>query len=154
MVSTQFGMLLKELEAYFNCPLEPDSNNSCLIKMGIGVALQMELDSHGYLLIGCRLGVLPASKYRDNIIQLALKANHLSTPSHGVFGFSPKSSQLLLFIRLDPSTHSSSQIQTLLTPFIAKAKKWTDAIAAGQTPELEAANVTGKASPGLFGLKS
>lgn len=154
MVSTQFGSILKELEPYFNCPMEPDVNNSCLIKMGIGISLQMELDRFGFLLIGCRLGVLPMGRYRDNLIQQALKANNVSTPSQGVFGFSRKSNQLILFMRLDPVAYPASQILTILPNFIAKAKKWSDAIAAGETPAVDAAAAAQGASSGLFGLIS
>ncbi len=154
MVSTQFGAILKELEPFFNCPLEPDQNNSCLVKMGIGLSLQIELDRTGFLLIGCRLGVLPMSRYRDNLVQQALKSNNFSTPSQGVFGFSQKSSQLIYCIRVDPSTFSTSQIITLLPPFIAKAKKWTDAIIAGQTPTVEAEAPATKGTSGIFGLMS
>lgn len=152
MVSTQFGAILKELEPFFKCPLEPDQNNSCLVKMGIGLSLQMELDRTGFLLIGCRLGVLPMSRYRDNLVQQALKSNNLSIPSQGVFGFSQKSSQLIFFMRVDPASCPPSQIVTLLEPFVTKAKKWTDAIAAGQTPDVDESAPSSKSTSGLFGL--
>lgn len=153
MVTSQFGTILKEMEPFFNCPLEPDSNNSCLITMGIGISIQLELDKYGLLLIGCRLGILPMSRYRDNLIQLALKCNHLDNPSQGIFGFSQKSNQLILFTRLDPASYSTSRILTLLPSFLAKAKKWQDAIAKGETPSIEEEKSANKPS-GIFGLIS
>lgn len=152
MVSTQFGAILKELEPFFKCPLEPDQNNSCLVKMGIGISLQLEIDRTGFLLVGCRLGVLPMSRYRDNLIQQALKSNNFSIPSQGIFGFSQKSNQLIFFMRVDPAICPPSQIVSLLQPFVTKAKKWADAIAAGQTPDVETEAPTSKGASGIFGL--
>lgn len=153
MVSSQFGALLKEMESFFKCPLEPDQNDSCLIQMGIGLSVQIEIDRYGYLLIGCRLGVIPMSRYRDIIIQQALKSNDAALPSSGVFGFSRKSGQLIVFMRFVPASHSSEQIQALLPPFITKAKKWVDAIAKGETPVVEE-SVASSAPSGIFGLMS
>lgn len=153
MVSNQFGAILKELEPFFKCPLEPDQNDSCLIKLGNGISIQIELDRYGYLLIGSRLGNLPMNRYRDNLIQQALKSNESSLPSSGVFGFSQKSQQLILFIRINPASHSAHQMMALLPPFITQAKKWSDAIAKGEMPSIEGGTAS-KSSSGLFGLIS
>lgn len=153
MVRTQFGAILKELEPFFKCPLEPDQNNSCLIKLGIGLSVQVEMDRYGLLLIGCVIGTLPMTRYRENIIQQALKSNELSLPSAGSFGFSHKTNHLIYFIRLDPVLVSMDQILSLLPSFISKAKKWSDAIAKGEMPPLEETNVS-NAPTGLFGLMS
>jgi hypothetical protein len=151
MVSTQFGAILKELEPFFKCPLVPDQNNSCLIHMGIGISIQLELDRYGFLLIGCRVATLPMNRYRDNIIQQAMKSNDADLPSTGVFGFGHKTSHLILFLRLDPSNTSPHQILALLPPYIAKAKKWNEAIAKGEMPSIEG-SVPTKTSSGMFGL--
>lgn len=152
MVSSQFGAILKEFEPYFKCPLEPDSNDSCLIKMGIGISIQIELDRYGLLLIGCRVGALPMSRYRDNLIQQALKSNSISPPNTGAFGFSHKSNQLILFLKLNPNTLSLQQIQSLMPAFIAKAKLWKEAIAKGETPNIQESS--SEKPSGLFGLIS
>lgn len=153
MVSNQLGAILKELEPFFKCPLEPDQNDSCLIKLGDEISIQIELDRYGYLMIGCRLGIVPMSRYRDNLMQQALKSNESSLPSSGVFGFSQKSQNIILFIRIDPVAYSIPHIIALMPPFIEKAKKWSDAIAKGETPEIEATTVS-KNPSGIFGLIS
>lgn len=153
MVSTQFEAILKEFENYFKCSLEPDTNDSCLIKMENGLSIQIELDRNGLLLIGCRVGTIPMSRYRDNLFQQALKSNEASYPSTGIFGFSQKSNQLIFFIKLDPSPLSKDQILFLLPPFIAKAKQWTDAIANGEIPPVTQSSSACTTS-GLFGLLS
>lgn len=154
MVSTQFGAILKEMEPFFKCSLEPDQNNSCLIQMENGLSIQIELDRYGYLLIGCKMGLLPMSRYRDNLIQQALKSNALSVPSSGIFGFSQKSNQLILFVCLDPVSLTMHQILSQLPAFIAKAKKWTEAIAKGETPSIEEAAAPSNTPSGIFGLIS
>lgn len=150
MVSSQFGLILKEFENFFKCPLQPDSQNSCLIKMGIGISIQIELDRTGFVLIGCRLGQLPMGRYRENLIRAVLKSHELYPPSSGVFGFSHKSNQLILFTKLSPQFLTFDQIQTLMTPFIAKAKLWKEAIEKGEVPVVSAEFAV--KSPGLFGL--
>lgn len=153
MADSQFGVILKDFEDFFHCPLEPDANNSCLIKMEIGISIQIELDRYDQLLIGCRLGALPMSRYRDNLIQAALKSNEAALPSIGIFGFSQKSNQLILFIKHDPNTLTANEILTVLPPFIAKAKQWSEAIAKGETPTVTSSS-TESAPSGLFGLIS
>jgi hypothetical protein len=152
MVTSQFGAILKEFETFFNCPLQPDENNSCLIHMGIGITIQIELDRYGFILIGCRLGAVHMGRYRDQLIREALKFNEAALPSTGVFGFSLKSNQLILFLKLHPHSFSSHQVMILLPPFITKAKQWTEAIAKREVPALTS---TSRKSPsGLFDLIS
>lgn len=151
MVSSQFGLILKELESYFKCTLEPNHRNSCLIKMGIGLLLQIELSRGDHLLIGVRLGSLHMGKYLKELIRAALKSNELTSLKSGVFGFSHKSSQLILFMRIDTTKFTPHELRDLLPPFVAKAKMWHDAIAKNEIPVI-AQEI--KQPSGLFGLVS
>lgn len=152
MVESQFGAILKEFETFFNCPLKPDDNHSCLIKMGIGIALQVELNRDGMILIGCRLGTLPMGRYRDLIIREALKSNDATSLASGILGFSQKLNQLVLFTRLDPNLLSPDYMLALLPPFVTKAKLWVDTIAKGELPASSAAS--SRLPSGIFGLIS
>jgi hypothetical protein len=151
MVSSQFESLLKEFETFFKCPLQPDQNDSCLIKMGIGISIQLELNRQGLVLIGCRLAVVPMSRYRDNLIREALKSNEATLPSTGILGFSKKSNQLILFMSLNPLLVNSDLISTVMPPFIAKAKLWAEAIMKGEVPAVTQQTSTAT-SGGIFGL--
>jgi hypothetical protein len=153
MVSSQFGAILKEFESFFNTSLEPDDNNSCLINLGIGVSVQIELDRYGMLLIGSRLGAVHMGRFRDNLIRQALKSNDMTPPSTGVLGFSQKSNQLILFTKLNPQQLNPHQIVNLLPLFVNKAKLWKEAIEKGEVPDITAADTSDKPS-GLFGLIS
>lgn len=154
MVSTQFGAILKEFENFFHCPLNPDENDSCLVQMGIGLSLQIELDRYGFILIGCRLGALLMGRYRNDLIRAALKSNYLTPPSTGVFGFSQKTNQLILFIKLNPQNLSPNQIVTQLPAFVTKAKQWADALTNGQIPTVTSSTVSSTKASGIFGLIS
>ncbi len=150
MVSSQYGTILKEFESFFNCPLNPDDKNSCLINLGVGISIQIEMDRNNMLLIGCRVGAVLMGRYRDNLVRQALKSND-QVPSTGVLGFSNKSNQFILFAKLNPNTLNNRQITSWLPLFIAKAKLWKDAIEKGEIPEITHAI---QAPSGLFGLIS
>lgn len=153
MVSSQFGALLKEFGSFFNCELEPDENNSCLLNLGVGIALQIELDRYGMLLVGSRLGPVHMGRYRENLIRQALKSNEATPPSSGVLGFSNKSNQLILFAKFDPQRLNQHQITTMLPLFINKAKMWKEAIEKGEVPDITPTSSSTEPS-GLFGLIS
>lgn len=146
MVGSQFDSILKELELYFNCTLNSQTD-SCLIHMGIGIDIQIEIDSYGMLLIGSKLGPLESSRLRDIMIKAALQCNEVELPSTGVFGFSHKSNQLILFVKFDPQRMDNQQILSRLPAFIEKSKKWKDAIASGEPPP-----ITSQVAPKSFGL--
>lgn len=148
MVETQLGVVLRDLEPFFKCHLVPDNNNSCLIKMGKGLRVQIELDRAGFLLIGCRLGQVHMGNYRNSLIRAALQSNEFTPATTGVLGFSHKSNQLILFLRINLDEVMMHHVLDLLPPFIEKARSWCEAIAAGSVPII----ATETASPGLFGL--
>jgi hypothetical protein len=153
MDNSQLGVILKEFEPFFKCHLEPDSHDSCLIKMGLGISIQIEIDRYGYLLIGCRVGTIPIGRFRDNVLKQALKSNEFTLPSTGILGFSQKTHHLILFIKMNPTSLTPDQIQAQLPPFIKKAKRWVDAIAKGEIPPIDQESKSGSPS-GLFSLIS
>jgi hypothetical protein len=152
MVTSQFGALLQELEPFFKCKLEPDINNSCLIKMANGLKVQIELDKYGeYLLIGTRLGIVSIGRYRENIFKEALKVNALHPPSNGVFGYSKKSGNLILFVTLGVRNINQDKMISVLTTFIPKAQIWMEALSRGELP-IMADNQPIVNKSGVFGL--
>lgn len=151
MNAPPFETILKDFEPFFQCSLQPDHNDSCLIKMGIGLHVQMELYNNGFLLIGCRLGILPAGNYRNQIIRAALQSNTHQLPSAGVFGLSPKSHQLILFLFLDPRHLTADKILAIMTPFLARAKEWADALSQGTVPSVTKSDDLSQSPIKLFG---
>lgn len=137
MVTSAFGSILKDLEFFFQCKLEPDSNQSCLIKLASGLEIQMEMAKRGeHFIIISRLGQLPMSRYRDNLIKEALKFNGLTSPRPGIFAFSQRSNNLSLFLKIDLRFLNPDKAAALLPSFIETAQSWKDAIIKGETPSL------------------
>lgn len=151
MVTNQFAAILKDLEPYFKCKLEPDSSNSCLIKFKTGLNVQIEPKGAEELLIVVRLGTLPPSTYQDKVFRAALRSNDMQPPSQGMFGWSKKSGQLIYFIIQDLRYFSIDKCTQLLTPFLEKAKLWSETLAGGNVPNVEE-QITSGPKPNLFGL--
>lgn len=153
MITSTFERFLKELEPFFNCPLVPDPNHSCLIQMKSGLQIQIELDRRGHLLIAAILGTFVASRYRDNLIVEALKSNAVSLPSLGVFGYSQKTNQLVYFLFCDGQNIQVEKILPILPLFMAKAQAWFEALTHGDMPPSQLDSTHMQDAAGLFGLK-
>ncbi len=152
MVSSQLDSILKDFEPFFQCPLQADKNNSCLIKMNTGISVQMELNRYGQLLIGSPVAVLPGGRFQDDVLKEAMKANGFYPPFSGIFGFRPSSNTLYLFLLLEPHRLNQDKINQLLVPFTTKAKKWAEALERGEIPYLE--EIAGSQAEKLpFGFK-
>lgn len=152
MSGSLFESLLKELEIFFNCPLTPDENNACLIKMGIGLSVQIEMHPQGKLIVGCRIGTFPPGKFRDLFLKAALKSNDACSPGTGAFGFSTKTNHLIFFLLLPPDALDKEKIFSVLPPFIEKAKQWTEAAEKGVVPAISEQKPAKQGTGGLFGL--
>lgn len=153
MVTDLFGSLLEDLGKILNIKLQPDSHNSCLLKLKTGIKIQIEFDKHQhYLIIGCQLGTVPMSKYRENLFREALKANILPPPRHGILAYSQHLDSMILFERLEISNLTAEKIAAEMGPFAEKAKTWTDAIARGEIPQINPPEKAASKGKGMFGL--
>lgn len=134
MAGSPYAVILKDLESIFKCPLKPDANNSCLINIKkAGIKVQIEESRDGNLLIAVRLGIIPASRYRENVFKEALKSNRIDSSS-GVFGYSKRTGDLMLFIIVDQRNTAVDNLSSIFPPFIEKAQKWTEALKDGNIP--------------------
>jgi len=151
MLSNLYSHILKELGVHLKIEdLQPDNNNSCLIKFTNGLNIQIEPDSHEeFLLIATKFEPVHASLYRDNLFIEALKANGMPLPLYGIFSFSKKSDCLVLFDKLRMEELTGTKIFERLIPFMDKALAWNEAISRGQIPASSVVHHTG-----VFGMKS
>lgn len=152
MVSDVLGTLLQELgQALQMNNLQPDSNNTCLIKFKGGIFVQIELDPTGqFMIIGSDLDVVPAGRYRENLFGEALKANGLPHPQYGIFSFSRQTNHLVLFEMLSLNELTGQKVADFLKPFLEKVRIWKEAISKGEIPVVVSAR-TSKA--GMFGIR-
>lgn len=153
MVTDLFGALLQELSHSLGVSkLEPDANNSCLLKLKSGLIIQIELDRIGQsLIIGADLGPIPPGKYRENLFREALKANDQPHPLHGILSYSKKSDHLVLYQKIHIKDLNGEKIAAEITPFAEKAFTWSEALLRGDIPVLNQA-FTSHRPGGLFGL--
>lgn len=154
MVEPLFASILKDLEHLFGFPLVPDAIDSCLVRLKDGMSVQMEFDRRGLFLIGCRLGTIPPSRYRDLLFAHALRENGHYFPSQGVLGFSQKSQQLILFLQLTPQGLNADRFASILPPFFQRAHDWHEALGRGDMPRTSMLPPTPERSSGMFGLTS
>jgi len=146
-----FDSLLKEIGQLLNVELVPDRLNACRLKYPDGLFLQLEANREGTtLLLGTKIGALPPGRYRQDVLEQALKANTLDFHT-GTFGYSKKNSELYLYAHLSTEHFTAKQIVDFISPFIEKARHWIAPLAANQIPPLDINAPTQKSS-GMFGL--
>lgn len=154
MVTDFFGTLLQELAQALHLPsLQPDANNSCILKFKGEVIVQIEIDrSNQSLVIGSDLGSIPAGRYRENIFTEALKANGMPLPRYGIFAYSKQSDHLVIFDALPIRDLTGTKVADFLPLFVQKARIWKTALERGDIPPLATLYTAGQTS-GIFGLK-
>jgi hypothetical protein len=154
MVTDALGLLLEDVAKLIGiAKLEPDRNNSCLIKFPNAPSIQLELDKSGnYLMIGCDLGEIPPGPYRENVFKEALKYNGKPPPRSADFAFSKQANKLVMTKHLLAKNLRGEAVVEALTPFQALAKSWQEALSRGDVPS----SVEGLYQPGgskMFGMK-
>ena len=150
MVETQFNTILEVLEPYFSCKISADENDSCLINLKNGLQIQIELTRQGLLLIACKIGTLQHQRLQE-IFQTALIFNGQSPFEAGSFGFSVKTSELILFKQCEPTQLINIDIKKFMDPFIERALMWTNELSQNQIPSLNS-EATASTANRLFGL--
>lgn len=155
MASSNFGILLEELGKTFgNIQLQPDEQNSCMIKLPDGLIIQVEMSkTDDFLILGCKLGEVPAGRYRENLLNEALKFNSLPHPTHGILAYSPKTNQLVFYQKMYAADLTGEKIAEEIGPFTAKASAWTNALKSGTVPSADSAQPQASGGGGIFGLK-
>lgn len=157
MVSSPLEIILEELgkTSLLALPnLVPDRNNSCLLKFPNGLRVQIELDkTEQYLLIVSKLGEVPLSgTYRLDLLRAALRANDVPYPRIGIFAYSTKNKNLILFDQLPMNEIDGSKVATYLKPFMEKANLWLTAMKENQLPSASTES-SGLGLKALLGLR-
>lgn len=153
MVSDLFGTLLQELGRALQIDLRPDANNSCLIRFGKDLRVQIELDPTGQVVVvGTELGTVPPGRYRENLFTEALKSNGLPAPRYGIFAYSRKTDHLILYEKMQIRDLTGNKIADFLPLFMEKAKIWKEALTRGEVPVAITVH-TSRPPTGMFGMR-
>lgn len=151
MTAGLYESILKEFSSTLKIePLEPDENNTCLIRFANKVEVYLEMDKRGEnLIVGANLGELPTGRYRENLFRLALSSNTVPFPRYGNFAFSNAANSLVLFETLPAKELRGDQVAEFIAPFVQKAALWKQAIEKSEIPTVSLPG----GSSGMFGLK-
>lgn len=154
MVTGLFGSILDELSAALKiAKLEPDKNNTCLLRFANGLEVYLEMDKAEKNLVICTsVGQLPMGKYRENLCKAALAANALPYPRFGTFAFSEQANSLVLFEQFPSNNLHGDKVAEFLAPHVEKANAWRESIKRNEVPIITPPAAKGVPS-GLLGLR-
>jgi Tir chaperone protein (CesT) family len=153
MITNPLEALLDELGKALDIPnLAPDEHETCLLRIEGNINIQIELDKdEHYLLVVCDLGEIPLGRYRQDLMEVALKMNSLPPPLYGEFAYSNKAGHFLIFDKLWMDRLSGDQLAELIHLFREKAIVWKEAIEHNEVPVIS--EITTSDHVGIFGLK-
>ncbi|MES2274272.1 MAG: CesT family type III secretion system chaperone [Chlamydiota bacterium] len=128
-----FEALLHDLGRIFNLSLHVDKYNACSIRIHENLIVQIQLDiSQEHLFFFSKLVEIPPGKFRENVLQEALKANGLADPRIGIFGYMAALNFLSLYQRYPLQVLNGDRLAGLLGAFLEYGESWRKAIANGQ----------------------
>lgn len=150
-----FSTILDELGKILQIPgLEPDKNNTCLIKFPSGLKIWIEPHKGGNdLILACDFGIIPPGKFRENVFQEALKSNGQMPPKVGDFAYSKQADHLMLYQMIPLKELNGEKLFSLMKPFMEKALIWQETLQQGNVPSgIQGYASTRKGGSGMFGL--
>lgn len=155
MATDALGIILSDLAKIIKVPrLEPDKNNSCLLRLKSGLKVQIELDKgQEFLIVGINVGQVPVGAFRVNLFRRALQFNGLPPPRHGTLAYSRRADSLVLFQRLPIVNLVATDVASALEMMVPKAQMWLDALQRGVLPELPSSAGPPEETGNVFGLK-
>lgn len=138
---TPFETLIRELGSVMDLSLKPDSHESCRLAFSENLVIQIDLGTNAdQILIGCELGQINPSPYRDKIFITALKANGQAKKPRGILSFSPKKNALILFQFLSLADLTGEKLFLFLQVFTDHARIWIEALNKAEIPSFEEEN--------------
>lgn len=129
-----FAELLSDLGAEIELELAPDDNGTCLLEFEGKTQVQLE-PADDDLVMGMTVGYVPPGKGRDTLFEAALIANGTHLPGTGIFAFSAKTDQLILFEMMPMRGLTGRVLAASLELFLEKGTRWQEAIQRGTTPQ-------------------
>ncbi|MEM1282351.1 MAG: CesT family type III secretion system chaperone [Chlamydiota bacterium] len=153
MITNPLEALLDELGKALDIPnLAPDDNETCLLRIQGNIHIQIELDKdERYLLVVTDFGEIPLGRYRQDLMETALKMNNLPPPLHGVFAYSNKAGHFCMFEKLWFEGLNGELLAETIEKFREKATIWKEAIEHNEIPVIS--EITTSDHVGIFGLK-
>jgi len=143
----QFQELLEELGDVFNLPLHLDKYQACSINIP-PVTIQLQLDNtQEKIFLFCKIIEIPPGRFRENVLQEAMKANSQKDPLVATFGYIFASNDLAIFQQYPLKLLNGEMLAGTFGAFFELAQKWHQAIESGRSSP----QILGQSPP--FGLK-
>lgn len=156
MVASAFDSLLQELGTSLNIKgLGLDDKNTCLIRFpsNLEVYIEPSSRSNDEVLLYTKIGQLPLSRYREEVLREALKANGFPYPRYGTFAFSENNEQLVLFQYFPLKNLTGERLADFLNIFMKRALAWKEQLDRNEVPVATTLETSGPSnrSRGFFG---
>ena len=129
-----FSQIIQELSQTLQIPLHPDKFNAVSLQIqSVVVQLEHSTDQESLFLF-CKVKEIPPGKFLENVLTEALKANGLSDPRPGIFGFIAKDNVLSLHQSFPVKFLQGDVLASFLASFVELADSWQQALTNGQIP--------------------
>lgn len=129
-----FEVLLDALGKVFHLKLHVDQKNACSIRLGSDLTVQLQLDqSQENLWIFSKLAEVPPGKFRENVLQSALRANGKPDPLSGTLGFIGPQNMLALFQQYPLHLLNGENLAETIGAFVETAESWRGALQSGRS---------------------
>lgn len=129
----QFEALLIDLGKILGISLAPDRFGACSIEIA-PLTVQLEPDEKGeHLILFSTIVELPPGKFRENVLQEALKTNGEKEPRPGVLGYVAPKNLLSLHQRYPLRILTAEILSGILGGFLEMAESWFEAVNTGRS---------------------
>lgn len=160
MIWDKYSALLSELGKALHLPIEGAKQGACLFKLKDNITIAIEADApQENVLIVIEIGSIPSGPYRQKIFQEALKANGLPPPRNGIFAYSSKKDELLLYDQIPLENLNIPELLSFLKTLLQKARRWKTSIEQNEVPSYASTEETfgsmtssSHRGKGMFGL--
>ena len=132
-MTDRFPALLEELGKFFELSLSPDKVGACSINIP-PLTVQLELDATAEnLFLFAKIIELPPGKFRENVLQEALKANGGRDPRPAILGYIAASNHLAMHQIYPLKILTGDILSGILGAFLEMGENWFMAIENGHT---------------------
>lgn len=100
-----------------------------------GKEVNLELDETGeFIVVSIVLGRIPSGRYRQDVLEQALRSNGYPPPHFGYFGYSQMADILVVHRKYHFSKLSKKLVMDSIPPLIQMAEEWTRALDSSSVP--------------------
>ena len=132
-MTDRFEELLHQLGQVFQMTLHPDKLHACSLSIPPHPVILLQLDeAQESLFLFCKVIEIPPGKFRENILNEALKANGLPDPRPGVFGYIAMNNTLTLHQKYPLFLLNGERLAGFVGMILEMASAWKNAIEQGK----------------------